>query len=152
MKKLVEKLLKVELRLSQERGAFELFALFLREDSPDRWDLLISSAWVAENKSEAIRLIVTKLKKVLSPNELIAISRVVTIDRGNPALDALHSAVQVEHSIAEVKNSNFFGLNIVHAYLITCKKITQANARTKKGGRDTHRPTREDETRENSKN
>ena len=40
MREQVEKLQNVEKNLSESKGQFELFALFLREDSPDKWDLL----------------------------------------------------------------------------------------------------------------
>lgn len=48
--------------------------------------------------------------------------RVVVLEQDDAALKALHSAVHVEHSLAEISDSNFFGLSIKHAYLITSKK------------------------------
>jgi hypothetical protein len=43
----------------------------------------------------------------------------VTIEEDNPALDALLRVINVEHGMAEIQDSNFFGLQIKHAYLIT---------------------------------
>lgn len=47
--------------------------------------------------------------------------RVVVLEQDDAALKALHSAVHVEHSLAEISDSNFFGLSIKQAYLITSK-------------------------------
>src|SRR5437667_89713 len=41
MNEFVEHLKDIEVEISDERGPFILFALFLREDSPDRWDLVV---------------------------------------------------------------------------------------------------------------
>lgn len=39
MKTLIEKLATLEQEVSAEKGAFLLFALFLREDAPNVWDI-----------------------------------------------------------------------------------------------------------------
>jgi hypothetical protein len=117
-----EKLQKVEEKLSKEKGEFELFALFLREDAPNKWDLLISSDWARENKKEAINFILKEIRKELSDQELLMLSRIIILDKDNPALQAIHSAMHVEHGLAEISDSSFFGLEIKHAYLITSKR------------------------------
>lgn len=119
MKDVATKLLPVEKHISEQKGAFRLFALFQREDAPDFWDLLVSAAWIADDKEASIRLIVAEVTKVLSQDELIKLSRVVVIEASNPALDAINKAIHVKGTIAEVSNSNFFGLQIRHAYIIT---------------------------------
>ena len=119
MKKIVEKLLHIEKQTSEEKGPYILFALFLREDSPDRWDLLVSAPWVSEDKYKAIEYLADALKRTLQPAELIRLSRIVPIETDNPALNSLHKAVQVEHGIVEMKNCDFFDMPIRHAYFIT---------------------------------
>jgi hypothetical protein len=119
MKDVATKLLPVEKHISEQRGPFRLFALFQREDALDFWDLLVSAAWIADNKEASIRLIVAEATKVLTQDELIKLSRVVVIEANNPALDAINKAIHVKGGIAEVSNSNFFGLQIRHAYIIT---------------------------------
>jgi len=108
--------------MSSEKGSFSLFALFLREDAPDLWDLLISANWVEKNKAKSLKYISTHLNKYLKPDELIKLSRILPIDSNNPGLKAIHKAIQIEHGKAEIKDSNFFGLQIKHAYLITSKR------------------------------
>jgi hypothetical protein len=122
MKELIEKLIEIEKDISSQKGPFLLFALFLREDAPDLWDLLIAADWVEKNKAESLKYISTHLSKNLKPNELIKLSRILLIDLNNPGLKAIHNAIHIEHGNAEIKDSNFFGLQIKHAHLITSKR------------------------------
>ncbi|MDP2255952.1 MAG: hypothetical protein Q8K05_07850 [Polaromonas sp.] len=122
MKDIAEKLVKAEQQMSDEKGRFLLFALFLREDAPDLWDLLVSADWIEANKGEALRYITGILKSVVEPIELSKLSRIVIIEQTNPALGAIQSAFHIEHSVADVQSSNFFGLQIKHAYIITSRR------------------------------
>ena len=126
MKELVKKLVKVETALSKEKGELELFALFLREDAPNKWDLLVASPWAEKNKSDALRVLSGRLQKALTKNDLMKLSRIVIIDQSNPALSAFQKAIHVEHSDAEIRDSNFFGLQIRHAHVITSKRSKAA--------------------------
>lgn len=108
--------------MAEEKGPFDLFALFLREDAPGKWDLVVAAEWIEKNKQEALKYISDALKTKLSQSELIKLSRISIIDESNPALGALQSAMHVEHGMADIKDSNFFGLQIKHAYLITSKR------------------------------
>jgi hypothetical protein len=122
MREFAEKLVPVERQIAEEKGAFLLFALFLREDAPDLWDLLVSAPWIEANKGDALRYLVPKLKAVATPDELARLSRIAIIEKDQPALSALQSAFHMEHSVAEVQSSNFFGLQIKHAYIITSRR------------------------------
>lgn len=132
MKAIVEKLRIVEQRLSEEKGEFLLFALFLREDSPEVWDLLVSAPWIESDKPEALRRIVQSVRREFTDQEMALLSRVV-ID--NPALSAVQSAMHIVHGAAEVRDSHFFGLQIVHAYIITSQRdahpVNAADATTR---------------------
>jgi len=122
MREQAEKLQKVEKSLSESKGQFELFALFLREDSPNKWDLLISADWARANKKASINAIIEEIKKVLTDQELLMLSRIIILDKDDAALKAIHQAMRVEHGLAEISDSNFFGLTIKHAYLITSQR------------------------------
>ncbi len=123
MREQAEKLITVEENISKEKGDFELFALFLRKDAPNKWDLLISADWARENKKESIEYILGKVREVLSDPEMLMLSRLIILNKDDEALKALHSAMHVEHGLAEVADSRFFGMQIKHAYLITSKKV-----------------------------
>jgi len=122
MKEIVEKLKEQEVVMAKEKGPFELYALFLREDAPDKWDLVVAAEWINENKEASFKYIAEKVQKSLSKEELLKLSRIVLIDGTNPSLEALHRAMSVEHNIAEIQDSNFFGIQIKHAYLITSRR------------------------------
>jgi hypothetical protein len=117
--------------VSSEKGDLSLFALFLREEVEDKWDVVVSAPWLEANKKEALSYLADKIKSHLKPEELLSLSRIVLIDVGNPALDAVHRAIRVEHGTAEVVDSDFFGLHIKHAYIITLKRVNpKANGET----------------------
>lgn len=122
MKKIIEKLKQKEIEISKNKGGFNLFALFLREDSPNKWDLLVAAPWIEKNKNNALKYIASIIQKTLNQEELLKISRIIIIDLNNKTLSAIQRAVRVEHGTAEIVNSSFFGLSIRHAYLITSKK------------------------------
>lgn len=122
MKEIVEKLKQQENNMAQEKGPFDLFALFLREDAPDKWDLVVAAQWIEKNKQEALKYITKALQKSLTQSEILKLSRIAIIDESNPALDAFQRAMHIEHGEEEIKDSNFFGLQIKHAYLITSQR------------------------------
>jgi len=130
MKEQAEKLQKVELELSNSKGPFELFALFLREDAPNKWDLLISADWAKGDKKSSINLIIQEIKKVLSDQEMLMLSRIIILDKDNAAMKAFHGAMNVEHGLAEISDSKFLGLAIKHAYLITSQRAIHNKTNT----------------------
>lgn len=119
MRDLAEKLRGLERTLSEEKGPFNLFALFLREDAPDVWDLVVAAKWIEEDRPAALADISRRVRDSLRADEITKISRVVLVERTDPALKAIASAMSIEHGIAEVASSTFFGLAIRHAFIIT---------------------------------
>jgi len=123
MRDLLGKFVKLERRLSQDRGEFSLFALFLREDAADRWDLIVAAPWIDVNRKEALAYITTQIQLDFCVEELPRLSRVVLVDQSNPAVEAINQAVNCQHGQTEVRDSNFFGLEIKHAYIITSHRL-----------------------------
>jgi hypothetical protein len=121
MRDLAEKLRGLERTLSEEKGPFNLFALFLREDAPDVWDLVVAAKWIEDDRPAALSDISRRVRDSLRADEITKISRVVVVERADPALKALASTVSIEHGIAEVANSTFFGLAIRHAFIVTAE-------------------------------
>ncbi len=123
MKDLVGRFIDLERNISQEKGAFNLFALFLREDAQDKWDIVLAATWAEEDKKNALPYLANKLQKEFTPNELLQLSRIVIVEKGNPALPAINQAMKIEHGSVEVTDSDFFGLQIKHAYIITSQPV-----------------------------
>lgn len=123
MKKLIEKFQKIEKRLSVLKGDFALFGLFLREESADKWDVVVSAPWLDADRKQSLETIAAEIQSTLTKSELNELSRIAIIDGNNPALETLRRAIQIEHGNAEIQNSDFFGLKIKHAYLITSQAV-----------------------------
>lgn len=126
---ITEKFTRLESQIAQERGGFTLFALFMREDVPDRWDLIVSAPWVGDDKEAAVSYLVDQIKSRLGEENLTMLSRIVPIGSDDPAVQRLNRTISTEHGSVEVRDSNFFGLPIKHAYIITSKRPPAAAAR-----------------------
>lgn len=131
MTSMVEKFIKAEREMSSEKGSFLLFALFLREEAPNVWDVVVAAPWVAKDELGSLRYIWKKLQRVLHPKEVMKLSRIVPIDVDNPGLASLRRAVSVEHGSVEIKDSELFGHQIKRAYVITCRKKSVSTVRRK---------------------
>ncbi len=118
---LIEKFARLEAEIAQDRGDFTFFALFMREDVPDRWDLIVSAPWVGEDKRGAVDYLIGQIKSKLGEEHLTCLSRIVPADPEDVAVQDLNRAIQVEHGNVEVNDSTFFGLAIKRAHIITSK-------------------------------
>ena len=119
---LTEKFTELEAHIAEERGPFALFALFLREGAPNCWDLMVSAPWAGEDTPSVVDYLVSQIKSRLGAQVLIYLSRIVVINPQNPAVQALNRSIQVEHGRVEVRDSDFFGQTVKHAYIITSQR------------------------------
>jgi len=124
-KEMIDKIVSLEREISTEKGDFSLFGLFLPEDAQDKdkWDLLVAAPWIDVDKKEGLEYLAKKLQKRLEPDELLSISRIVILEKDNPVLEAIHKIVKVKHGKVEVENSNFFGVEITHAFISTSSDV-----------------------------
>ena len=120
-----EKLALLEQEVSADKGEFSLFGLFLREDAQDedKWDLLVAAFWLDVDKKEGLAYLAKEIQERLEPDELLSISRIVVLERGDPILEAIHKAVNVKHGEVEVKDSNFSGVQITQACISTSSAV-----------------------------
>ena len=122
----LDKLASLERTIAQEKGDFSLFGLFLREEAQDKWDLLTSAPWLQADKKEGLKYLAEQVRSTLDGDELLSISRIVILEKGDPTLEAIHRAVKVKHGKVEVRNSNFSGVQITHACISTSSDIPPA--------------------------
>ena len=130
MKQMIEKLASLERDIASEKGEFSLFALFLREDADDTWDLLASAPWLEADKRESLEYLVNQLHARLDTQELLSLSRIVLLEKDNPVLEAIHKEIKVRHGMTEVRDSLAFGVPIKHAYIITSTRGNTPRNRT----------------------
>ncbi|MCI0489817.1 MAG: hypothetical protein L0229_24770 [Blastocatellia bacterium] len=121
MKKIIEKLAKLEESVAKEKGPFDLFGLFLREDGFDKWDLVASALWIEEDYSKALDYMTKKLNSILTTEELLKISKVVLINEFDERVRNIQKYIAVEHTPTELREANFFGLRMDMVYIITSK-------------------------------
>ena len=74
MNQMIDKLASLERDIASEKGEFSLFALFLREDAEEKWDLLASASWLEANKKESLEYLSTQIRSRLDTKELLSLS------------------------------------------------------------------------------
>jgi hypothetical protein len=130
MKQMIEKLTSLERDIASEKGELSLFALFLREDTDGKWDLLASAPWLEADKRESFEYLVNQVRARLNMQELLSLSRIVVLEEDNPVLEAINNEVKVKHGIVEVSDSISFGVPIQHGYIITSEREHSPKSRT----------------------
>ena len=125
VQELTQAFARLESEIAKEKGDFTLFALFLREDLPDRWDLIISAPWAVDRKN-AIKYLVKKIQMTLGAAILTDLSRIVLANPDEPAVANLNRAIHIEHGNVEMRDTNVFGLPVKHAFIITSKPPSAA--------------------------
>lgn len=100
----ISKLKLIEKVASNEMGNFSFFALFLPEDSPNKWDLIVSADWIDNDKLAALRYLSKKMNEELSSAEIINLSKVVPIETKNDELIKIAKEYRIEHDAKEIRN------------------------------------------------
>lgn len=122
MNTVIDTLREIERALSRDKGPFTLFALFLRDEALEKWDLVVSAPWIEKDKWSALRLLADRLQESLSASDLLSISRIVPLDPSDPGVEAITRTVRVERSTVEVKDSVFFGQQIRQGHIFASKR------------------------------
>ena len=126
MKSLLDKLKNVVVSLEKEHGAILVFALFLRVDPLEKWDIVVSASWLNENDISSYKTITSKLQENLSPQELTQLARIVILGISDSVVSFLQNSETVTNGhFGEVSGDLFtekFGFPIKRAYLLRCQK------------------------------
>jgi hypothetical protein len=109
-------------RIAAEKGEFAFFGLFLRDEAPDKWDLVVSAPWLEKGKLKALSEFVKELASAVGEEQLLSLSRVVTLNADDPSLDAVLRAVSVDGDVREIRDADLFGLKIKHAFIFRAAK------------------------------
>ena len=125
MKKLLPKLKALEQQISSEKGQISLFGLFLRDESPGKWELVISGPWVDTGQLETYEYLAERLHAALSPEERYPISKFLPLKEGSPIVEAILDEVTTENGIAEVRDCDFHGISIRKGYVFTAKRRSE---------------------------
>ncbi len=131
MKEILNKLKSIVQSLEGEHAPILLFALFLREDSLKKWDIVVSASWLNSSEKKSYEIIVSKIQSVLIPSELIQISRVVVLDDNDPVVAFFQDSCPLTNGGFKESPKDFsvdpfsakFGFVITKAYMLRCQKI-----------------------------
>jgi hypothetical protein len=127
MKEILEKLKSIVLSLEKEHGPILIFALFLGEDSPEQWDVVVSASWLSSSELSDYKTITSKIQEVMTSSELMQFSRVVILDADDSVVSFLQESFSVTNGhIQEVSVevlAERFKFTIKRAYLLRCQKI-----------------------------
>ena len=69
MIKVLEKLKPIVNTLENEHGPILVFALFLREDPLEKWDIVVSAEWLNSSDRSSFEIIGSKIQKSLNSSE-----------------------------------------------------------------------------------
>jgi len=125
----IDKYKKIRNRILKDKGDLDFFGLILREDAPDVWDLVVSAPWAEADTWKALQYLSDVVKAELEPAEILQLSRVVLLEKGNPVLEALLSDHTVTgDDVAEYRDSTVGGIHFRHAYVLEAKSPVAAGA------------------------
>lgn len=130
MKEILEKLKSVVQDLEKEHGSIQLFALFLREEPLEKWDIIVSASWLGSSEMNAYKIVASKIQKILNASELLQFSRVVILDDIDPVVSFLQDSCPLTNGGFKESPKDFsvepfsekFGFIIKKAYLLRCQK------------------------------
>ena len=108
--------------LEPKFGKFILFAVFLREDAPDRWDLLVSSARLEEEKLLGLSEFAKELRSIIGEDEFGKLSRIVTLNRDEDGLWVILRSIRGTGGVTEIRDVNFSGVQVIHGFVFRANK------------------------------
>ncbi len=126
MKQFIEKFGDIEKKIEQKFDGFVLFGLFLPEDAPNKWDLVISAPWLKRDDIDTLKNISQIINEELK-DDIVKLSKFVVLETNDSFVKAINTIVNVKNGSTEFINCEFNSLHIKHAFIITSHKISHEN-------------------------
>jgi hypothetical protein len=114
----IEKLQKLMKQVEARKGRFTFFGVFMREDSPGLWDLVVSAPWLESGRLEALRELAEEMSEVFGRDEVLSFSRIVTLNQDDPSLHEILTEVGSIKKPLEKQGHDLFGLPVEHALIL----------------------------------
>jgi hypothetical protein len=121
MNAFVRKLQEVEHEIAAERGGVVLVALFQREDSFGKWDVIFSANWIKRSESQgpAFDYILGKLQPRLTQRERMDLSKLLLFEPTEQFVGVVLELLQEWGNPRQLMNVNINGMLMTTAYFIT---------------------------------
>ncbi len=117
--------------IAARKGDFTLFALVMRVDAPDAWDLVVSARWLDGRKLNATSEFVQLLAKSIGEESLRQFSRIATVDSDATIVKFIRAnfPVEREENIFHTQSFDLDGLQVQEAIIFRAKKVKGNSAR-----------------------
>jgi hypothetical protein len=116
MRPIIKKIEAVLEEVEQERGPLLFAALVEREDTPGRYDLLLSAEW-ARKEREFYQMIVSELVNHFTDADWSLYSRTVFLDPDGEFIHDFSEAVGQLNQPRDLRNTRIVNTNILYAHL-----------------------------------
>jgi len=117
----LDKFVFIEKEIAREKGGFALFGLFLREDSPNKWDIVVSASWFGKSRKKTLDFIAEKISSKLKPQEMIMLSRIVLLDPSSDFVKQINQFAETEHKRLFFAKNYVNDVEIQTGWIITSK-------------------------------
>lgn len=118
IKDLMEQMRQVERAAARQWGAFNLFGLFEREDTPGRWDVIVSAPWLEAGR-KGILTITHYVSALLRPETAVLIARIVPLPPESDFVRTLNALAQNrDEGVVSTGPLNVGGVEIERGYLL----------------------------------
>jgi hypothetical protein len=136
MRILIGKLRAIAQKAAAEKGKFSFFALLLREDAPDRWDLVVAAPWIDKDKMGALKYLADCVGLGLDADEVLRISRIAPLRAGSPFLSEISQRLITAPGYRGVMtfSGTVSGIPIKQMYIIICRRSV-SSVRKRDGSR-----------------
>ncbi len=126
MKEILGKLKSIVVDLEGRRGPILIFALFLREDPLERWDVVVCASWLNPDDMEAYKIVSDEFQRFLTQPELMQFSRLVILDEKDPVVSFLQDSCTITNGHIETLSGEVFSerfkFTIKSAHVLRCQK------------------------------
>lgn len=124
---LAKRLQLAETAISSSHGQFILFVLAEREETPDKWDLLVSALWL-DTARQGVQQMVNLLKPYLTESDWLALASITPLDPSLSYVQWIARTYNVQHDSQEVVDTFWDSLFIPHGYIITASTTVATSA------------------------
>jgi hypothetical protein len=104
--------------IAEEKGEFSLFGLFMRADSPGRWDLVVAAPWLEVGKLKALGEFVGLLEDQLGENEVRRFAKIVTLKASSPEIRSELATLDIDQPEKRFHNTTLFGADVEEAVIL----------------------------------
>ncbi len=113
----------LEREIAAEKGDFTLFALFMRDEELELWDLVASAPWLWPDRQAGTAYLIEAIRSKKGKEVLSTLSRVVVVDPDAPSVMEIADAIGMQHGTVEVRDSVLLGQPIRHAYIFASQRL-----------------------------